>query len=82
MAWLEKPHWLAPPPKAAFQPANEEMAIVKPLIERYGPQQVMLYDPEAETGTATATKMQPLERLILVPNDWPRQVPLPPRPRD
>lgn len=81
MVWLEKPHWLAPPPRAAFQPANEEMAIVKPLIERYGPQQVMLYDPEAER-TGADTKEQPLERLIVVPNDWPRQVPLPPHPRD
>ncbi|UYV18946.1 DUF1853 family protein [Halomonas qaidamensis] len=75
MAWLEKPHWLAPPQQAAFQPANEEMAMVMPLIERYGPQQVMLYDSEAET------KKQQMERLIIVPNDWPRQVPLPPRAR-
>lgn len=76
MVWLEKPHWLAPPPQAAFQPAKQEMAIVKPLIERYGPQQVMLYDPEVDT------EAQPIERLIIVPNDWPRQVPLPPHARD
>ncbi|NDL70869.1 DUF1853 family protein [Vreelandella alkaliphila] len=79
MAWLEKPHWLAPPQQSAFQPANKEMAIVRPLIDRYGPQQVMLYDPEAEIKTDT--KEQQMERLIIVPNDWPRQVPLPPRAR-
>ncbi|AQU84786.1 MULTISPECIES: DUF1853 family protein [unclassified Halomonas] len=85
MAWLEKPHWLAPPPQGAFNPTSEEIARVRPLIERYGPQQVMLYNPTAATTTKTITKTsreRHMERLIIVPNDWPRQVPLPPYTRD
>ncbi|WP_404472758.1 DUF1853 family protein [Vreelandella venusta] len=78
MAWLEKPHWLAPPPLHAFYAAKDYMADVAPLINRYGPQQVMLYDPQERELTAE----KPLERLVIVPDDWPRQVPLPPRARD
>ncbi|WP_226912926.1 hypothetical protein [Halomonas sp. 3D7M] len=54
------------------------MADVTPLIHRYGPQQVVLYDPQAKALTGE----KPLERLVIVPDDWPRQVPLPPRTRD
>lgn len=77
MAWLEKPHWLAPPPLARFYSAKKHMADVTPLIHRYGPQQVVLYDPLAKALTGE----KPLERLVIVPDDWPRQVPLPPRAR-
>lgn len=73
MAWLAKPHWLAPPQHAAFQPAHLEMARVIPLIERHGPQQVMLCHLVEEASR--------VERVFIVPNDWPRQVPLPPRVR-
>lgn len=69
MAWLRKPHWLAPPLVENFQPAAVVLPIVERLIEQYGPQQVMLYLPE----------QQRFERLFIVPNNWPRQVPLSPR---
>lgn len=71
MAWLKKPHWLAPPLRQALQPVAAVMPGVEQLIEQYGPQQVMLYGPQR----------QHVERLFIVPNHWPRQVPLPPRPR-
>jgi len=72
MAWLEKPHWLAPPPVSAFCPAAELLpAIIKKVDDGRSPQQVMLYWPLEER----------YERLFLVPNDWPRQVPLPPAQR-
>lgn len=69
MAWLEKPHWLAPPPLSAFRPVAEQLpAIIEKMLAWRSPQQVMLYYPER----------QRYERLFLVPDDWPRQVPLPP----
>ncbi|RBI67137.1 DUF1853 domain-containing protein [Vreelandella sulfidaeris] len=69
MAWLEKPHWMAPPPLSAFRPAGALLpAIIEKMHAWRSPQQVMLYYPE----------QQHYERLFLVPDDWPRQVPLPP----
>jgi hypothetical protein len=69
MVWLEKPHWLAPPLPSAFRPAAERLpAIIEKVQAWRSPQQVMLYHPEE----------QRYERLFLVPDDWPRQVPLPP----
>lgn len=67
MAWLEKPHWLAPPPFDAFKPASESLMPVMAMAH-YQPQQIMLYMPLAQRS----------ERLFIVPDDWPRQVPLPP----
>lgn len=69
MAWLRKPHWLAPPRVEDFEPIAAVMPGVERLIEQYGPQQVMLYMPH----------QQRLERVFIVPNSWPRQVPLPSR---
>lgn len=70
MAWLQKPHWLAPPRLSTFGNAADLMpAIMDNLHAWRSPQQVMLY---------YATE-QRYERLFLVPDDWPRQVPLPPR---
>ncbi|WP_422823619.1 DUF1853 family protein [Vreelandella janggokensis] len=68
VTWLEKPHWLAPPTFDAFKPASESLI---PLLAmaRYQPQQVMMYLPSN----------QRCERLFIVPDNWPRQVPLPPR---
>nr|WP_290825255.1 DUF1853 family protein [Halomonas sp.] len=69
IAWLEKPHWLAPPTRDAFHPVAELLpAIIEKLYAWRSPQQVMLYDPEREC----------YERLFVVPDDWPRQVPLVP----
>ncbi|MCA1772106.1 MAG: DUF1853 family protein [Halomonas sp.] len=68
MAWLKKPHWLAPPIFEAFKPAS---ALRMPLLAmaQHQPQQVMVYLPST----------QRCERLFIVPDNWPRQVPLPPR---
>lgn len=69
IVWLEKPHWLATPPRNAFRPAEELLPAIIDRVQAWrSPQQVMLYCPEEEH----------YERLFLVPNDWPHQVPLPP----
>lgn len=72
VAWLEKPHWLAPPLHSDFRPAAEQLpAIIDRVHTWHSPQQVMLYYQDE----------QRYERLFLVPDDWPRQVPLPPATR-
>lgn len=77
MVWLEKPHWLAPPLDSAFRPAKEVLpAIIEQVHAWRAPQQVMLRYSEREDNE------QRYERLFLVPDNWPRQVPLPPRIRD
>ena len=87
IAWLEKPHWLAPPMLDAFGPAQAQMADVMAQLNRYGPQQVMLYDPQEEENCREEScqensgQERPLTRLMVVPDDWPRQVPLPPKRR-
>ena len=69
IARLEKPHWLAPPAKEAFRPAAEVMpAIIEQVNTWRSPQQVMLHCPQKAH----------YERLFIVPDNWPRQVPLPP----
>lgn len=69
MAWLEKPHWLAPPLHSAFRPMAEQLPAIFEKVHAWrSPQQVMLYYPQ----------QQRYERLFLVPDNWPRQVPLPP----
>lgn len=69
IAWLEKPHWLAPPPRSAFRPAAEQLPAISAKVHTWqSPQQVMLYYVDE----------QRYERLFLVPDGWPRQIPLPP----
>tara|TARA_R100001230_G_C5623303_1_gene132376 strand:+ start:171 stop:398 length:228 start_codon:yes stop_codon:yes gene_type:complete len=71
----------------AFGPAQAQMADVMAQINRYGPQQVMLYDPQEEENCREEScqensgQERPLTRLMVVPDDWPRQVPLPPKRR-
>lgn len=69
--WLPKPCWLAPPPLAAFTMPEEaaSMALAR-LEERPVPQQLMVYAPETRRT----------RRVFIVPNHWPRQIPLPPVP--
>ena len=55
VAWLAKPHWLAPPSLDAFGNANERMEAVA-QVSRYGPQQVMLYDPKENCWKRTTGK--------------------------
>ena len=77
MAGLEKPHWLAPPPASAFRPAAEVLpAVIDRITAWHAPQQVMLCDLTRKPAE------RDYQRLFIVPDDWPRQVPLPPRPRD
>lgn len=69
IVWLRKPHWLAPPRTEDFQPVAAVIPGIERLIEQYGPQQIMLYLPH----------QQRIERVFIVPNDWPRQVPIAPK---
>jgi len=80
LARLTKPHWLAPPPLDAFGAAKQRMPDVMAQVDRYGPQQVMLYDPKKEQEGAHYEE-RPLTRLMVVPDDWPHQIPLPPKRR-
>ena len=87
VAWLAKPHWLAPPLLDAFSHADGQMVKVMEQVNRFGPQQVMLYDPKGEekhreeNGQEEKGQERQLTRLMVVPDDWPRQVPLPPKRR-
>lgn len=69
-AWLEKPHWLAPPSLASFQPLHDAISPILDRVMAYStPQQVMVYHPH--NGQT--------QRIFIVPSGWPRQIPLPPR---
>lgn len=68
-ARLTKPHWLALPRHECLQPLGElEAQLAEHFREPAAPVQLALW--HAETGW---------QRLFVVANDWPRQVPLPPR---
>lgn len=67
IAWLEKPHWLAPPPLETFMPPGMRVEWLTKAL--YQPQQVIVYCPAEQRS----------ERLFIVPDNWPRQIPLPPR---
>ncbi|WNK20590.1 DUF1853 family protein [Halomonas piscis] len=66
---LPKPCWLAPPPFASFVPLRQAAdAALARLQKAPVAQQLMLYlPPGGET-----------RRVFIVPDDWPRQIPLPP----
>lgn len=67
--WLPKPCWLAPPPLAAFAPLERAANAALARLEKHpAPQQLMVYAPETRRT----------RRVFIVPNDWPRQIPLPP----
>ncbi|MFI0473678.1 DUF1853 family protein [Halomonas sp. HMF6819] len=66
LAWLSKPFWMAPPVETAFHPPAALWPQIEACIERFGPQQVML---KADDGAS--------ERVFIVPDAWPREVPLP-----
>lgn len=69
--WLPKPCWLAPPPLAAFTSLGRAASTALTRIEEHpAPQQLMAYKPET----------QRTRRLFIVPDDWPRRIPLPPLP--
>ncbi|WP_447555037.1 DUF1853 family protein [Vreelandella sp. EE22] len=71
LAWLQKPFWLAPPLDEAFHPPAQVIPALVTHLKQFGPQQVML---KAE---ASAEDVMRYERVFIVPDDWPRQIPLP-----
>ncbi|MDT8878272.1 DUF1853 family protein [Halomonas saccharevitans] len=70
-AWLHKPHWLA-------LPRHEDLESLSTLSRRLTahfqaaarPIQIVLHHPDNAA-----------RRFVLVPNDWPQQIPLPSAPR-
>ncbi|MFY0988884.1 DUF1853 family protein [Halomonas sp. C05BenzN] len=69
-AWLRKPHWLALPRPDALLPLRDlESRLAQHFSRPAPPVQIALHHPD--TGW---------RRLFLVDDDWPRQIPLPPRP--
>ncbi|WP_108444403.1 DUF1853 family protein [Halomonas denitrificans] len=69
-AWLHKPHWLALPRGETLAPLSILDGRLRAHFQAGGaPLQLALGHPE--TGE---------RRLMLVPDDWPHQIPLPPSP--
>ena len=69
-AWLNKPHWLALPRHEGLLALRDvEARLAQHFLESASPVQVALW--HADTGW---------QRLFVVADDWPRQVPLPPPP--
>lgn len=68
-AWLSKPHWMAPPPIDHLQPIDRLHTHLKDHFATGAnlPVPVILHD-----------ERQHWRRLFVVPDDWPRHIPLPP----
>jgi len=67
-AWLQRPHWLALPPRAAHVSLDElDARLAQHFRDNGAAVQLALWHPEHGS-----------ERIFVVANDWPRQVPLPP----
>ncbi|WP_280545751.1 DUF1853 family protein [Halomonas sp. 11-S5] len=68
-AWLHKPHWLALPRRDALQSLrNLETQLAQHFSEPAAPVQLALW--HLDMGW---------RRVVVVADDWPRQIPLPPR---
>ncbi|MGM0691997.1 MAG: DUF1853 family protein [Pseudomonadota bacterium] len=68
-SWLHKPHWLALPRREALQPLRDlEARLDQHFSSPAPPVQLALW--HAEMGW---------RRVFVVADDWPRQIPLPPR---
>lgn len=69
-AWLRKPHWLALPRREALQPLRDlETRLAQHFTAPASPVQLALW--HRDMGW---------RRVFVVADDWPRQIPLPPRP--
>ncbi|MBZ9560081.1 MULTISPECIES: DUF1853 family protein [unclassified Modicisalibacter] len=68
-AFLDKPHWLAPPPDDALQP----LAALGERLDGHFRQHTTPRQLVAKTASGTR------HRLFVVADDWPRLVPLAPR---
>jgi uncharacterized protein len=67
-AWLNKPHWLALPRHEQLQPLRDlEARLAQHFTKPASPVQLALW--QADRGW---------QRLFIVADDWPRQIPLPP----
>ncbi|WP_163557234.1 DUF1853 family protein [Halomonas sp. NO4] len=67
-AWLARPHWLALPRDPAFVALRTlEARLAQHFADPGSPVQVALATPAGR------------QRLFIVDDDWPRQIPLPPR---
>ncbi|WP_136064457.1 DUF1853 family protein [Modicisalibacter radicis] len=70
-AFLDKPHWLAPPPASALLPLAElTQRLDAHFAARGMPRQLILHEANGA-----------YRRLFVVADDWPRAIPLPPRAR-
>ncbi|MGM0782940.1 MAG: DUF1853 family protein [Pseudomonadota bacterium] len=68
-AWLPRPHWLAPPRDSTFTALTSlEAQLADHFTGPATPVQIALITDDAP------------QRLFLVDDSWPRQIPLPPRP--
>jgi uncharacterized protein len=84
-AWLAKPHWLALPRDDALVPLRElEARLAQHFSGPAAPVQIVLRLPHSDRhGNHRPAPDSPetgWRRLFVVADDWPRQVPLPPRP--
>ena len=71
-AWLAKPHWLGLPRHEQLQPLRElEARLAQHFPVPAPPVQLALWHTEAGW-----------QRVFVVADDWPRQIPLPPYPSD
>ncbi|MCL7939208.1 DUF1853 family protein [Halomonas sp. ATCH28] len=69
-AWLHKPHWLALPRREALAPLRDlEARLAQHFTAPASPVQLALW--HVDMGW---------QRIFVVADDWPRQIPLPPRP--
>ncbi|MDZ7852991.1 MAG: DUF1853 family protein [Halomonas sp.] len=69
-AWLYKPHWLALPRSEALQPLRDlEARLAQHFTAPTSPVQLALWHHDMGW-----------RRVFVVADDWPRQIPLPPRP--
>ncbi len=67
-AWLNKPHWLALPRAEALLPLRAlEARLAQHFLQPAAPVQVVLWHGDAGW-----------QRVFVVADDWPRQIPLPP----
>ncbi|MCE8015225.1 DUF1853 family protein [Halomonas sp. MCCC 1A17488] len=72
-AWLVKPHWLALPRDEAFVPLRDvEARLAQHFSRPAAPVQIALLGPLARGRRH--------QRLFIVDDSWPLQIPLPPRP--
>nr|WP_299245950.1 DUF1853 family protein [uncultured Halomonas sp.] len=67
-AFLDKPHWLAPPVDTDLLEMSQlNQALEQHFVQHRSPRQLMLKQPDGRW-----------QRLFIVPEGWPHRIPLPP----